>query len=117
MKQAGGSELFTPPFGALGRASRQLRGLLLEGPGGREGFSACQQGRKEARSATPNTARLAQWKSTSFTRKGSQVQVLQRAPSPAKMSGFLSFYKNDIPPIHCRQFTTDQPQFRFEILL
>ena len=26
-------------------------------------------------------ARLAQWKSTSFTRKGSQVQVLQRAPS------------------------------------
>src|SRR5215471_14704371 len=26
-------------------------------------------------------ARLAQWKSTSFTRKGSQVQILQRAPS------------------------------------
>jgi hypothetical protein len=25
-------------------------------------------------------ARLAQWKSTSFTRKGSQVQALQRAP-------------------------------------
>ena len=25
-------------------------------------------------------ARLAQWKSTSLTRKGSQVQVLQRAP-------------------------------------
>jgi hypothetical protein len=25
-------------------------------------------------------ARLAQWKSTSFTRKGPQVQVLQRAP-------------------------------------
>ena len=27
-----------------------------------------------------SAARLAQWKSTSFTRKGSQVQVLQRAP-------------------------------------
>src|SRR6266566_4353861 len=27
-----------------------------------------------------SNARLAQWKSTSFTRKGSQVQVLQRAP-------------------------------------
>src|SRR5208337_1841828 len=31
-------------------------------------------------------ARLAQWKSTSFTRKGSQVQVLQRAPF-ARRSG------------------------------
>ncbi len=30
--------------------------------------------------ASASVARLAQWKITSFTRKGSQVQVLQRAP-------------------------------------
>src|SRR2546422_1049336 len=32
-------------------------------------------------------ARLAQWKSTSFTRKGPQVQVLQRAPSRSAEGG------------------------------
>ncbi len=62
-------------------------------------------------------ARLAQWKSTSFTRKGSQVQVLQRAPSrrnPAENSVLAEVLGNAplrrlhshvaFPPIHRAHF-------------
>src|SRR6266850_5423689 len=35
---------------------------------------------KGSQGSFSSVARLAQWKSTSFTRKGSQVQALQRVP-------------------------------------
>ena len=43
-------------------------------------FSAPKAGENMVIKAFQPVARLAQWKSTSFTRKGPQVQVLQRAP-------------------------------------